>query len=234
MAAKSILKTNKGASKSKKRVRFNLDDNNDNDHEAEHHKKLTAFQIAHRRNVLSTNDMFLFNYGMPIKIQSDIISNTMKLKISHQYHDVENHPLSKRKHNSNIKKTESIKDSKEKPTIEPPRKKQKVSNHNQNIIEIAQNNINSDTTTKIIESVMDNLPQNQNQTQTQTQNNNGNANNLSPSSTAIIPYNHNHNTSNQQLMRYKKKKNKKKKPEWYVIHNISIITILAPINIYQL
>merc|ERR1712154_201851 len=128
-----------------------------NDSEEIHHKKLSPLQIAHRRNVLGTKDMFLFNYGIPLQIESDIIENTMKLKINDQYFDVQNHPLSL----SSNKNNKSLPSSTSTSINEPPKKKQKLShkngvnsenkNKNNDLKEMTKNNINSDNTRTIIE-----------------------------------------------------------------------------------
>eukprot|EP01083_Nonionella_stella_P273894 929469_1 len=198
----SILLTDKHSSKSKKKVRFNLDNNSTNTNtptpDDTHHKKLTALQIAHRRNVLGTKDMFLFNYGKPLEINSDIIESTMKLKINNQYSDVKNHPLTINNPTitTNTNNTTN--------TNEPPKKKQKTSHQNTNkqkpknkqlTDEITSKNITTDTTSTMIESIIDNLPQNSHE--------------HNSTNTTIVTYNQ---SSNQIAKPFKKKK---PKPQWH-------------------
>ena len=191
----SILKrTSNDTDKSKKHVRFNLD-TNDSNHNNSHSDdaSLTAFQRAYRRSILGTKDMFLFNYGLPLDLDTDIMQNTMQLKLNNTYSDVRDHPLTKPKlqNNANHQNNGKIR--------EPPKKKQKVSkvDHN-NLQQMKERNLSSNETDTIIESVMNNLSET----------------NHPSSTTQLVTYKH---SSSQISTRNLPKINKKKrlKPEWY-------------------
>eukprot|EP00484_Ammonia_sp_Unknown_P029895 CAMPEP_0197050040 /NCGR_PEP_ID=MMETSP1384-20130603/25030_1 /TAXON_ID=29189 /ORGANISM="Ammonia sp." /LENGTH=531 /DNA_ID=CAMNT_0042482399 /DNA_START=59 /DNA_END=1654 /DNA_ORIENTATION=+ len=157
----SILKSSKSTNQPKKRVRFNLDpDATDNDEFKEEQKKLSALQIAHRRNVLGTKDMFLLDYGLPLQLHSDISSLTTKLKILDDFHEVEdkvNHEILLNKSNKASKhklsppRKHALDDDS---ALQPAKKKQKLSNDDMQAI--TSNNIHSEHSTQIIESVIDN------------------------------------------------------------------------------
>eukprot|EP01083_Nonionella_stella_P157545 511567_1 len=193
----SILITDKAITKStnKKHVRFNLDANETSDKsirvDSEHidHSKLTPLQIAHQRSVLGTKHMFLYNEGMPLQMDMDIISDTIKLKINDHFSDVEHHPLSSQSNTKQDKPKHTPEDSDSNALAEPPHKKQKTSHATHNLDQITQNNVNSSATATMIESVVDNI--------------------CSQPSTALIRY---QDTSSQIMKRTKKKK---LKPEWH-------------------
>jgi len=101
MSGTSILKRDATASSTatprpRKRVRFNLDNDDtdtitsSNDRES---PTLSIKQIASRRNILASKELFLYDYGMPLTIDADTLSSTMALKVDHSYSDVIDHPL---------------------------------------------------------------------------------------------------------------------------------------------
>jgi len=170
----SVSDNRKPASKAKKRVRFNLGvesdggDTNDDDVEntddemTAEPSKLSALQIAHRRNVLGAKDMFLFDYGKELQIDTDIITSAMKLKLLDSYRDVEQAVNQQMKHKHKHNKQQATSNA----TIEPPHKKQKLSQqqqqqssndekHNHSLQQIAEQNIAAQDTTQVIESVVD-------------------------------------------------------------------------------
>jgi len=95
---KKEVKVSSDASRPRKRVRFNLE-GDDGDATVQiqtvhHPPALTSKQIARRRNLLATKEMFLFDYGLPLEFDAETLEATMTLKMDHSYSDVINHPLS--------------------------------------------------------------------------------------------------------------------------------------------
>ena len=202
----SILKRDQNASpvtaRPRKRVRFNLEDDDTatNSEIVEVHQSptLSAKQIALRRSVLATKELFLFDYGTPLTLDADTLATTMALKVDHSYSDVLDHPLTI---SQNKKRARSPPTN---PPQEPAAKKAKItiSSNPQMAVDPVANASDLNQTEIVIESVMDSVSASK-------------PNRLSTTTTIALHSGATKSSANDlKLQRMRSIRNRK--PEWFV------------------
>ena len=117
-----------------KRVRFNLDETKTNDDKDLKQKNLS--EMAYRRSILYTKNMFLFDYGMPLQNLNDILKKTISIKMDNEYDSITLQQLNQtNNNNNNTNDNNSILTQNNNDTNnvdEPPKKKRKLNNNDTN------------------------------------------------------------------------------------------------------